>query len=203
MKRQKQWVQIINFSKGYRELSAIYPIRLGVTGHRVLLHAQLVKDRIADCLSQIRGDSRHLILTSPLAEGADRLVAETLLYSFSPFSELHVLLPFSQQAYENTFRETAAIQTFRTLLNQAKSVETLPSIPHSEPEDAFLACGKAVVDRSDILIAIWDGQRAKGRGGTGDVVAYARNVHKPLAWILSEPPFPLRFENLNPPLEAQ
>ena len=184
-------------------MSAIYPIRLGVTGHRVLPHAQLVKDRIADCLSRIRGDSRRLLLLSPLAEGADRLVAETLLNSFSPFAELHVLLPFAKPAYEKTFSDPSAIQAFRTLLDQARSVKTLPSIPHSEPEDAFLACGKSVVDRSDILVAIWDGQPAKGRGGTGDVVAYARNVQKPLAWILSEPPFSLRFENLNLPLEAQ
>jgi hypothetical protein len=30
------------------------------------------------------------------------------------------------------------------------------------------------VDRSDVLLAVWDGQPARGPGGTGDVVAYAR-----------------------------
>lgn len=184
-------------------MSALYPIWVGVTGHRFVSHAQAITDRIVHCLSRIGGDSASLILLSPLAEGADRLVAEILLNSFDPPAELHALLPCPRNAYEKTFSDPSAIHAFRTLLDQARSVEALPSIPHSEPEDAFLACGKAVVDRSDILVAIWDGQPAKGRGGTGDVVAYARNVRKPLAWILSEPPFSLRFENLNLPLEAE
>ncbi|MFP4390125.1 MAG: hypothetical protein ACLFPR_14425 [Desulfococcaceae bacterium] len=166
-------------------------------------HAQAVKGRVVDCLSRIRRDSAPLILLSPLAEGVDRLVAEILLNSFSPSSELRVLLPFSQPAYEKTFHDPAAILPFRNLLQRARSVETMPPVPNSVPEDAFLACGKAVVDRTDILLAIWDGRPAKGRGGTGEVVAYARKIGKPLAWIFSDPPFSLRFENLKFPLEAK
>jgi hypothetical protein len=30
------------------------------------------------------------------------------------------------------------------------------------------------VDLSDLLIAVWDGKEAKGKGGTADIVRYAR-----------------------------
>ncbi len=36
-----------------------------------------------------------------------------------------------------------------------------------------MAAGVWMVDRSDRLVAIWDGKPAAGLGGTGDVVAYA------------------------------
>ena len=34
--------------------------------------------------------------------------------------------------------------------------------------------GKVVVDRSSVVLAVWDGQPSRGLGGTADVVAYAR-----------------------------
>jgi hypothetical protein len=36
------------------------------------------------------------------------------------------------------------------------------------------------VDRSDVLLAVWDGRPARGFGGTGDVVAYARRRGVPV-----------------------
>ena len=45
----------------------------------------------------------------------------------------------------------------------------------AEPsEEAFMAAGAEVIDRSDLLIAVWDGQPTRGLGGTADAVAYAR-----------------------------
>jgi hypothetical protein len=43
----------------------------------------------------------------------------------------------------------------------------------SPSEQAFWTAGRQIVDGSDLLIAIWDGQEARGLGGTGDVVSYA------------------------------
>jgi hypothetical protein len=50
-------------------------------------------------------------------------------------------------------------------------------------DDAFLACGARTVDECDVLVAVWDGKDAGGRGGTGDIVAYARSQEKPIVWI--------------------
>ena len=45
--------------------------------------------------------------------------------------------------------------------------------------------GKEVVDTADVLFAIWDGEEAKGKGGTGDIVQYARDEGKYVVHIHS------------------
>ena len=41
------------------------------------------------------------------------------------------------------------------------------------PSD-YLAAGCRVAALADLLLAVWDGEPARGRGGTADVVAFAR-----------------------------
>ena len=43
-----------------------------------------------------------------------------------------------------------------------------------------------MVDTSRVLVAVWDGQSARGLGGTADVVAYARERGKPVTVIWPE-----------------
>lgn len=50
-------------------------------------------------------------------------------------------------------------------------------MPYEEPsDDAYLAAGQEVVDLTDTILAVWDGQPARGVGGTADVVRYARST---------------------------
>jgi uncharacterized phage-like protein YoqJ len=77
--------------------------------------------------------------------------------------------------YEETFKGRHRTSYF-SLLSQCKLIETLD---FKEPSEiAFLTAGKYVVDKSDVLFAIWDGDKAKGLGGTGDVVEYALSLKK-------------------------
>ena len=55
--------------------------------------------------------------------------------------------------------------------------------PQPTREDAYLAAGHAVVDDADVVLALWDGRPARGRGGTAEVVEYARSLGRPLVWI--------------------
>ncbi|MBA7569052.1 hypothetical protein ES708_10789 [subsurface metagenome] len=71
--------------------------------------------------------------------------------------------------YERNFDEAGA-QGYRNLVGHAE-IEVL-HVPGTE-EDAYLAAGKRVVDLADVMIAVWNGQPAKGKGGTADIVAYA------------------------------
>jgi hypothetical protein len=43
-----------------------------------------------------------------------------------------------------------------------------------------------VVDECDVLVAIWNGDKAKGVGGTAEIVEYARQVRRSLVWIDSQ-----------------
>lgn len=62
-----------------------------------------------------------------------------------------------------------------------------------ERNQAFLEAGILTVDRCDLLVVCWNGQPANGRGGTSDVVAYARAAMKPLI-IIDETTGSLTFE---------
>lgn len=77
--------------------------------------------------------------------------------------------------YEATF-DPGERSTFRSLLARAHLVETL-EFPRTSAA-AFAAAGHRVVDLCDVLIAVWDGRTADGKGGTADTVAYARHRGK-------------------------
>ncbi len=62
-----------------------------------------------------------------------------------------------------------------TLLNETKS-----------RGDAFYQVGRYTVDNCDILIAVWNGKPAAGKGGTAAIVKYARANNKWIYWINSE-----------------
>ena len=139
---------------------------IGVTGHQDIPSEALafVKKGIADVISR---SSNPLIGVSSLAAGADQLFADTLLRSGG---QLHIVVPC--RGYERTFSEQANLDYFLNLLKKADVVEALDYPGPSE--EAFLEAGHRVVDLSDLLIAVWDGRIAKGKGGTADVVGYAR-----------------------------
>jgi hypothetical protein len=58
--------------------------------------------------------------------------------------------------------------------------------PATSRDGAYLSCGRHIVDSSDVLIAIWDGAPARGPGGTGDIVAYARERLVPIIWLSAD-----------------
>jgi hypothetical protein len=111
---------------------------------------------------------RH-VFTS-LAAGADQLVARAVLHEGG---SIHAIVPSAN--YEATLDGDDLI-AYNELLGEADQVTQLD---FREPsEEAYWAAGKEIVDRSDLLIAIWDGKPARGLGGTGDVVNYARSRGK-------------------------
>jgi hypothetical protein len=109
-----------------------------------------------------------LVGVCSLAAGADQLFARHVL---AAGGALEVVIPAAN--YESTFVDTDTLTTYEELLTEATRVEICPFNDPGEP--AFLYAGRRVVDRCDTLIAIWDGAPARGRGGTADIVSYARS----------------------------
>jgi hypothetical protein len=109
----------------------------------------------------------QLVGVCSLAAGADQLFARLVLEEGGKIS---VVVPCRH--YETTFKRATDRRAFHALLRRAARVEQLE---FEEPsEEAYFAAGRRVVDQSERLIAVWDGQRARGLGGTADVVRYAR-----------------------------
>jgi hypothetical protein len=143
-------------------------VRVGITGHQ-----DLPADAVADIDRQLQAeltqlnDAGQLTGVSSLAEGADQMFAFAVL---SLNGRLEAIIPSAD--YESTFSGDA-LKNYQQLL---ASADTVRQLPFCEPsEEAFFAAGRAVVDECEKLLAIWDGKRAKGLGGTADVVRYAKS----------------------------
>jgi hypothetical protein len=100
--------------------------RVAVTGHRFLRDESRLFSIVADVLQMVLHTfpGRPLCVISPLAEGADRLVAECVLEV--PGSTLVAVLPLPEEEYMEDFKTAASRATFRELLTRAKRVVVLP-----------------------------------------------------------------------------
>jgi hypothetical protein len=182
---------------------AQFVLRVGVTGHRleylerVGFDEALLRSTIRKALERIRDTAGEILRTnkdvysleplllrviSPLAEGSDRFVVEEAL---ALGYELQSPLPFSQKEYEKDFTEESSKTWFRDLLGRATSILTLDGTRQDEEAEnrAYEAVGRVVLRQSDVLIAVWDGQGAKGQGGTGQIVKESIEQKIPTLWI--------------------
>ncbi len=152
-------------------------MRIGVTGHRALEQAvrQSVDEELEGLFSYLTSlpsrDGRRGAVSS-LAIGADQLFAEAALRHGIP---IEVVVPFA--SFIEDFAEGSERDSYERLLSAAASTTRLPWEERSS--GAYLAGGLWVVDHCDLLIAIWNGEKAAGVGGTGDVVDYSRDAGKP------------------------
>lgn len=176
-------------------------LRVGVTGHRANKLGPAAADRLRpvvraalerlkgllDQIQRQRGDADGAVratlrIVSPLAEGADRLVASEGL---ALGAELLSPLPFPQVSYRRDFVDPASLAEFDALLLRATSVVELDGRYDTEEtrKVAYAAVGEFVVDESDLVIALWDGEASGGHGGTAEIVDSARRKGCPVLWL--------------------
>lgn len=181
-------------------------LQVGVTGHRPN-HLAGVDPRelataVRSVLQRIERAAAHaqrlagpvyqpatplLRLVSALAEGADRIVAsEALALGF----ELVCPLPFERHEYERDFADAGSVDEYRHLLDCAGAVLELDGCRET-PEretDAYAAVGRVTLSQCDLLIAVWDGEDARGAGGTAEVVQEALTLGLPVVWVRVQAP---------------
>jgi hypothetical protein len=179
-------------------------LRIGVTGHRpgpkfpdesrgavratvdrvlgeVAAHTQTVAAREAWAFE---APQPSLVVVSALAEGGDRIVADSgraLGYS------LNAVLPFLRAEYAADFARDESRAHFTVLLDAAISVFELPG-QRDTADQAYQNAGHVMLANSDVLIAIWDGKPAAGVGGTALIVE--RAIHQGLPVIVIDPKRP-------------
>ena len=98
-----------------------------------------------------------------------------------PDARLIVPLPIEIPEYLQDFETEESRAHFFSLLHQA--VKVIPPLKGSTRVSGYWTAGKYMLDHSDVLIALWDGQDAQGKGGTGEMVALARQRGVPLVWV--------------------
>lgn len=203
-----------------RPARPVLRLRIGVTGARSLPPAPEQVDRLREQIRYVLELSKNAIchlhlernvaewyadaeagkpcpgmqMLSPLARGADRLVAEAAL---DLDYDLYVPMPFPQEEYERDFVGTKVtdqelqvtaeedLRGFRRLMEQASGRFELDGSRENPAFEnrSYEAAGRFVVRHSNLLIGVWDGGPGKGRGGTAEIVHYAANAGVPVWWI--------------------
>lgn len=172
--------------------------RVGVTGHRTLPPAirgdvragvALLLEHVRDTVVDIR--ARHaavyssepamLVMVSPLARGADRLVARR---ATELGYELDVPTPYDLADTDAGIADgdTPAGKLYRS----ARARFVLDGLRGDV--QSYVEVGRRVVWNSDLLIAIWDGRAAAGPGGTAEIVRLAREHDIPVVHFHTQRP---------------
>lgn len=149
---------------------------VGVTGHRSLVDVPKVTSGIERALAVVcdAAPDRQLVVMSSLAEGADRLVANIGVESFH--ARLVATLPLGRRDFAADFHTAESKEEFERLLSLADREIEMPLA--GDRRERFEAAGRYIVESCNVLLAVWDGQDARSRGGTGDIVRYARDLAK-------------------------
>jgi len=148
-------------------------MRIGITGHQRLRPGSRGWDWIEAAMRDVARDHAIGCAISALAAGVDQRFARIAL---ELGATLEVIVPCRD--YADVFGDRTAYQE---LLGSAALIDRLPF--DQCDEQAYYAAGQVVVARCDLVLAVWDGQPAKGFGGTGDIVDYARAVGRPTIHI--------------------
>lgn len=151
---------------------------VGFTGHRTLAAPEKIAPAIAAVLAELKSATAgEWIGLSSVAAGSDVLFARAVLALRVPWQ---VILPLPPAEFRRDFDE-ATWRQVEGLLAQAEQVRVMTEA--DVREDAYLDCGMETVNGCDVLLAVWDGEPARGKGGTADVIAYARELGRPIIII--------------------
>jgi len=162
---------------GHRTVNARVEAEIKKTIGRLLRHLRAIAEsalRQPAAVSTFRGGLDIFVIT-PLAEGADRLIANAALDNHC---RLGAIIPFNISNYESTFDlsedPTETIHEFRSLLSQAAlpsgyGVLVLdgPSSDEKSRKQSYRDCSRAVARWSDMLIAILSSERWGSETGLG------------------------------------
>ena len=157
-------------------------IRVGVTGHRSVDDEAAVADRLVATVRSIRGDApaAEVEIWSSLAEGADRLVAELVP---AEAGGLVAVLPLAADDYRDDFGSDESRDQFDRLLALAHRVDIVGPDDGGTRDSAYERAGRTIVDCCDVLLALWDGEPSRGRGGTAQMVDEARRLGREVVVI--------------------
>lgn len=146
---------------------------IAVTGHMDLADSSLplVRDALRQALNPHITDLTGI---SCLAKGADSLFAEVVL---ELGGRLLAVIP-SHDCRRSKVKPDHA-ETFDRLVEAASEVEILEH--ETANRSAYEDANRALLQRADRLMAVWDGNPPTGKGGgTADTVLEARGIGLPV-----------------------
>ena len=150
------------------------PLVVALGGHRDLREEDVptLEARVREALSDLRRRHPHtpLVLLCSLAEGADRLGARVAL---ALGIGLVASLPLPREEYERDFTTPASRAEFADLLGRARDWFAVSTPPGSTREHAYARAAAYITQRSQLVIALWDGEPAHHEAGTAALARFA------------------------------
>ncbi len=161
--------------------SQLIPFTVGLIGHRKLLPQEL--DRLVtefdDFLAELFGSFKHtpILLLTSLAEGADRIALRS---RFRDSLTICAVLPFEVEDYRSDFQDAHSLKDFEDSLSRVdQCIEVFSSDPKSSQRNLdYRKCANWISDRSNVLVAIWNGKFNDEPGGTSDTISYRIEKNK-------------------------
>ncbi|MBV9755917.1 MAG: hypothetical protein JO047_02590, partial [Alphaproteobacteria bacterium] len=181
-------------------------LHVGMIGHRNLpaqdpsVLGRTIDEVLARIAAQASGHA-ELRAVCALAAGADLLLAAAALaHGYT----LLAPLPFPRDIYREDLADEESRSAYDAILARAARVYELNG--DRKAGDAYQAVGRLLLEQSDLLVAVWDGEREKGIGGTGEIVREALAAGIPVVVIASAAPHAVRVlertARANRPIEA-
>ncbi len=162
---------------------------VGFSGHRHLVNEAAVADAVTEALDLLRREAKgEWVALSSVATGSDQLFVGRALQAGMTW---HAILPMPRAEFAKDFTVSDWSVVEHTL-GRAQHVRVITE--NGTREDAYLDGGMETVNGSDVLLAVWDGDPARGKGGTAEVIDYAKSIGKPVL-IIDAATFEIRKEN--------
>ena len=155
--------------------SQLIPLTVGLIGHRKLPPQELdgLIAEFDDFLAGLLDSFKHtpILLLTSLAEGADRIALRS---RFRDSLTICAALPFEIADYRSDFQGEASLKNFEDSLSRVdQCIEAFSSDSKSSQRDLdYRRCANWISDRSNILVAIWNGKFNDEPGGTSDTINY-------------------------------
>ncbi|MFJ8143078.1 hypothetical protein [Streptomyces sp. NPDC096013] len=147
---------------------------LAVTGHMDLTKdsVPLVRDALRETLKPYAAEG-SLVGVSCIAKGSDSIFAEVVL---DLGGSLVAVIPSKDYRQNKVKPDHAA--TFDRLIDAADKVLVLDN--ETANRAAYEDANRAILQRAERLVAVWNGEPPSGKGGTADTVLEARAAGLPV-----------------------
>lgn len=168
-------------------------LRVGITGHVNLdpgegENLRQAVERAVNFI-EVQYPDHYPTVFSPLAPGADRLVARQLLKAET--ARLIAVLPYAQEQYVSEFGSSdyrldpvgAELRSEFNYWLSNRAIEIIEMPPSPTRQEAFIKVGHFIAEHSDVIIVIWDGHRKKSSSVTARIVARAEELEIPICHI--------------------
>jgi hypothetical protein len=162
--------------------------KIGISGHRDLKSSEIpmYKEEIKNILEEKieQYPNREIYILTPLAEGADQLVANVAKELGLRYE---ALLPMPTELYKKDFTSESYEAFYRLYIDAVGS--TIIALPMGttmeeirdygvKRDKQYLKVGQEVVEKSDFMIFLWDRVVNHKTGGTADIFDYAKDKYQ-------------------------